>query len=381
MNYKQPIILSLIPLSLILPSQLNSISIVLVSIYFFYLGYKEKSIDYTNLRSVDFTYFLIIIYAFFVDVIRGNELDTQRIVMTLSFLIFPLYSIFNISNKQKKQVLQIYAYSISILNFGLIIYTQIRHYFKISWIDESFRWQLDHYVGVHPTYYSIFALFSIVIIIDNIKSLNKVLLILAISINTLVIFLSGAKAIIIALVLIVIYIFITKLKGRGVSKRYILFFSIILAFVIIGVFLTNDRIVTLLEHLFNNTYNRATGQRVTIYKSIIGSFNSDFTFWGNGISGGYSYIKEVTNLDLNSHNQILQVYMNSGIIGITAFIYYIYNIALRVKKQRSFIFLTFSFIVIFSSLFENIFDRQWGIVFISFFIFILSDDIKTTETQ
>lgn len=379
MNYNQPIILSLIPLSLILPSQFNSISIILVSIYFFYLGYKEKSIDFTNLRPVDFTYFIIIIYAFFIDLFRGNDLDSQRIEMTLSFLIFPFYAILNISNKQKKQVLHIYAYTISIINLGLLVYTQVRHYLETSWIDESFRWQLDHYIGVHPTYYSIFALFAIIIIVDNIKSINKILLVLAISTNTLIIFLSGAKAIIIVLAFIIIYQFIANLINRDLSKKRTLFLSIILVIIIISIFLTNDRVNTLLEYLFNNTYNRATGQRVAIYKGTLNSIVNDFSFFGNGITGGYNYVKKISGINFNSHNQFLQVYLNSGVIGLMAFIYYLYSLVLRSIRDNKFIFLLFSFLIIFSSIFENIFDRQWTIVFISFFIFILSDDKKQKE--
>ena len=114
------LLLFLIPASLVVSMKLNSVIIVLVTGILLYTNIKNKQINFSKLRYVDFGYFFIILYTFSIDFFKGNELDYQRIVMSLSFFVFPFYSILKIPHSAREKVIYYYSYFIVIINSGYI---------------------------------------------------------------------------------------------------------------------------------------------------------------------------------------------------------------------------------------------------------------------
>ncbi len=87
----------------------------------------------------------------------------------------------------------------------------------------------------------------------------------------------------------------------------------------------------------------------------------------------YQGIKHCIKYELNAHNQYNDTVIAVGIIGFIILIFiYLIPILLWIKtKTFDVVFFAFLFIFAFNSLFESVFERQMGIMFFTFFYFIL----------
>ncbi|RLD62353.1 MAG: hypothetical protein DRI95_13155, partial [Bacteroidetes bacterium] len=103
---------------------------------------------------------------------------------------------------------------------------------------------------------------------------------------------------------------------------------------------------------------------------------NDFSFQELILGSGYKLsrrkIISLTGIDKNMHNQYLQTLIISGLIGFVLIIFFLF---LPLIYQQNLFVKIFIFIVVFNLLFENMLDRIWGIMIISFFysIFIFGN--------
>jgi len=83
------------------------------------------------------------------------------------------------------------------------------------------------------------------------------------------------------------------------------------------------------------------------------------------------------NMNYNTHNQYLDILLTSGVIGLLLFVTFILFLAITALKTRSLLLLGFLGIFVISSLTENVFNRDQGVVFISLFTSLLIYKNKT----
>jgi O-antigen ligase len=81
---------------------------------------------------------------------------------------------------------------------------------------------------------------------------------------------------------------------------------------------------------------------------------------------------------LNAHNQYFSFLINSGIIGLFVYLYFLFFGFSGAIKKRDFLLLSFLILIAVVSVSENILDVNKGIFFYSFFssLFLLNPDQK-----
>ena len=92
----------------------------------------------------------------------------------------------------------------------------------------------------------------------------------------------------------------------------------------------------------------------------------------------YKNYDDFNKVTYNTHNQYFDVFLKYGILGLLLFfIFLFWGI-----KNKNPIYWFFLFLILFSMLTENIFNRQIGIVFFNFFnTLIFLSYLKSKKTQ
>ena len=229
---------------------------------------------------------------------------------------------------------------------------------------------------MHPTYYALYVVTAIsIIFFTKFININKIYKIILIIINSSFVLLISSKAGIISLILIYFIKAIIDFKQGVKNNRYSLLVGItiiiVLAFSIPSTRLRIDRAISSLTQKKTELKNSSTNERIKQWSSIKDFSNSEL-FFGIGISNAQNKLNRLTEVNKNTHNQFLQSLLSSGIIGLLLLVTFL---ILPLFFNKSTFLNVFVSIIVFNLMFENLLDRQWGIIFITFFysIFIFSN--------
>ena len=112
--------------------------------------------------------------------------------------------------------------------------------------------------------------------------------------------------------------------------------------------------------------------RLILWNSL-NEFSSQELATGIGINSSREKIKKLTGVDKNMHNQFLQSLVSGGIIGLFLLFCFILLPVIYSKHLFTYVFIALLFI---NLLLENMMDRVWGIMIISFFysLFVFGDE-------
>ena len=261
----------------------------------------------------------------------------------------------------------------SVINKNKIIYgnwdseTTERFYqneMLINWGELSYK-RLFFFFDMHPSYYALFSIIAIMILAftQTIK-LNKTIKWALIFIHVILIILLSSKTGIISLFVVTLaYFFVAHSKKNillGVSAL------LLLTLFIVKTPSTGLRLkkaydsISLEDHNLNKN---SASERLTLWKSIT-SLGPNELLLGLGNTGGYDHIKTNTGIDKNMHNQFLQSLLNTGLVGFLLLIIFVF---LPLFFKRNIFTVSLVSIVFLNLLFENMLDRIWGIMVISFF--------------
>ena len=352
--------------------------IILSALYFFYIGN----------------------YLFTLDTILIKELETS-----LSFLIFPLFIILNKSCINKNTLeYSLKGFFISNSILALITWFKIFEIGFLKLIKENnyyqpvFRNIFSDTTNIHLPYLGLFFVFSIFIgiyILQNEYKKHIFLIKVGLISLCLVFFISilffSARMALLSLIFSFVYwsyrTIQNKLLFRGV------FVSLII-FAITVVFLTpmKDRIresLTIKLELpseKNNDNSKVVNFRYSIYHCSLTIIKNN---WLMGVGKNnvqkelnkcydnftYQNYDDFSKKKYNSHNQYLDLFLSYGIFGmvvLTISFFWGYHV------NNDLFFNLFLIIVFLALLTENIFDRQLGVVFFTFFntLFFIKDSNK-----
>ncbi|MBD0823363.1 O-antigen ligase family protein [Aestuariibaculum marinum] len=243
-------------------------------------------------------------------------------------------------------------------------------------LDTNLFWFSDH-----PIYLSLAISISLVIslfLINNNNNKFKFLIYSGAIIQLIAIIIMSRKGVIIALIIAFLITLLYKYKLSLKTMFYSLFFFGIIAGIIFAFSL--DTIKRFEEVFDNKSYGEvqefsSTSIRYNIYKCDFALIKENLLF-GYGIGdvketlrGCYKNKSEVLyNGNYNSHNQYLGILLISGVSGLFIFMY---SIVLNFKLfHRRKDYMASSVLVLFLlvMLFENILDRQNGVILFSLFI-------------
>ena len=390
-NYKESSIqlsISLIFILALFPSIFKSIIIALFSIVFLYQIYRFKlKFDWKYFVLNSIIYLLLVISLIYSD---DKEFALKKLETMASLLVFPfLFSFFTeksnllIPLKGYQSFLLYYIFAILLLNFV---------FFFIFWIGEfSFLDTLYHFpylineklegYNIHAIYMSMHICVAIIFILFLLmqKNVTKLVPLLIFGLIFLLMFLLilNKKGPILALIVVVtLYVFSKGTYWHKFSLTISLVFITLLIFI-------NPKSRNQFGELINinnikNSEINSTNLRFAIYQNAVDCF-LEKPLLGYGIGDSHNALLNVYKKDsetlyegqYNTHNQYLSFLLSVGMIGTLIILYSFYLLYQKAMKKSNYLFLSVFGFYLFVMLFENILQRENGVIFYSFFICFL----------
>lgn len=376
----------------LLPNRIKGLPVVLLFLIAVFLWFKERKYSYPY-KKVLFLSSLFLIYLiglpYSENLIRIDETLSTRISLLIVPISFGLIKTternfgiisFSIFNKLLMLVTTVYSIWILIYLYLLGVYNDTMNLSDaIAYISNE-MWIINQ----HPIYASIFICISILLtIISSLKekTITTFLLVLPfLIVMALTLFILARKGIIISFSFSFIVLVLYHLKKIAFKKLTLL----LLVIFIIG-FLTYTPIKNRFKEVFKiETYTtindkNSTSLRLGIYSCAIKKImESPILGYGIGdvqleLNKCYSKRSDVlTKKTYNSHNQYLSYFLSNGIFGfLVLLIVLLKKLRDSIKQNNVFLLCMIVFFGI-SMLFENILERQSGVILFSFFFYLFS---------
>lgn len=258
---------------------------------------------------------------------------------------------------------------------------------------------LAYGLKMHATYFSIFMVFSIYILVNRLMTgrlpvLSKVLL------SALSLYLLGFTLLLSARIVILSFVLIAAvalpaffLKGKIGFKWLALCFFVFLAFA--ALIFQSSYFKKRFGQIYNFNTSELIGsakengitQRIFLWRHakeiikqhpVIGVGTGDVNAaldeqYKNLLESNKDFapsvvraIKSFSLHKFNAHNQFLQTTMAIGLLGLIVFLVNIGISTTHAYREKQYLFLSFLALFVLSCLSESLLERQWGIVFFSF---------------
>lgn len=335
-------------------------------------------------------YFLYVISLFYS---TNFPAGTSVLERKVSLLIFPIImATQTIERKTVDRILFAFAASCFISVFASTIWVFYYSYqlapsilpIGVAFFRENFAVLFDF----HPTYYSLYIVFSMAIIIYLCKSNKKncswfwksIAIIILLCFLCCLLFLSARTVIITGFFILLFSSSYYFLKRKNYWNFGIVILAIsISSYLILQNPILNNRFRELIATSWNppkGIYHNSTNMRVGItYCAIDGIRESWLTGLGCGAVQDYlntcyktnDYSNVLYKENYNSHNEYLDIWLSIGIPGLLIFLWIIYSCFRVALKNGDGIYLVFLILLSTSFLSECILDRQRGVVLFSFF--------------
>lgn len=221
----------------------------------------------------------------------------------------------------------------------------------------------------HNTYFSLVFCFALIIFLFD-KSIHKIVRFTSIFIILFIIIALASKAIIISICLILPVYYVS----------HYLNFKFILIFLTVGVLISfNGHLKERFLDMFQTIENIGTGKEMGDLKTL--STNNRFYIYktylqliaekplsGYGYKNGEDVIQSKLNYKFNAHNQFLQSFYHSGILGFVIFLFFSLSPFLLKRKfsKKKYGLELLVILIIFNLLFESMLYRQWGLIYVCF---------------
>lgn len=372
--------------------------------------FVPKKEDYNYKKQFSYLGFPMILFflVYALGLIYSSNLDAgNRALQTkIPFLIFPFFlPIIFSSNKEKNfSYLKVFAFSgvlyvvFSFLRGGYIYLTQgnIQSFFS-----ESFYFRIsDSQIILHPTYGSVYFNFlffiSIIFLLKQtsvFKEKNKLKLLLIAVFSVFFIVFSLSKLGLLMFVINVTFLLAYYIKLKQKIMRSILIF---VSFLIVGfgvIYISPYKIrfeQAMLEIFHGNKnpddYYMSTGTRIWTWK-VTNEIISENGFLGVGtgdfrniIENKYQQKNMVSFKGLDSHQQYLQTTATVGYLGILFLILIFIILLYRAIKTKNALLFFLGLMYLLWGLTESMFERQAGVLFFVFFVFLI-DNIYQNKTS
>ena len=371
----------LIPFFILIPNNLKEVPFICLSFFSFFFFDKKKF----NTKLFFFFIFYFLINVLSLLYTQDIKYGLNRLGGVLPFFYIPLtFIILSESELVKNHFFLkrwIFFYNLSCLIF-LFIFSCFFYLHRISFTYNNIRTILEEIplIGIHPIHLSILSVLGILLCFYVFNE-NKKANIFFIAIQIILLVLSGTRSTFIAFIAIVfLLIFMSKLKQ---SSKYLILFTSLL-FLSILFIKNSDFKKRFAEVILPVSYskvniNNSTSVRNAIWRCSLIEIKKSNIFIGNGIGDVPTKLQECYDckypeLDkfYNSHNQYFSILLGMGILGLFAFlsfIFYFIRFAL-INKNKYLLVLMIFYLYMF--VFENILERKYGILPFLFFVFFIS---------
>jgi O-antigen ligase len=251
-------------------------------------------------------------------------------------------------------------------------------------------------IGISHVYFGMYLSFAVVIlfyfVIYEKQTMGKFIGILThISFLLFFMFLIGGKMSIISLLFL---LFLTGVTYSIRTKRWLIG-ALLVIFPIIAFWTTlnyssytKGRFQELLnpQNYFvgDNAWN-SIGARISIFKCAIQGYHKSPIFGTgvgdvqNDLNRCYSDLNFTSLMDMNAHNQYVQLLLGSGVIGLGFFCAILFYAIVSAYRRKNWIYIYFIFVFALCCLTESVLERQHGVIFFSFFNSLLFFNPRVTS--
>lgn len=334
------------------------------------------------------SYYLAFVVSFLF--IEDKKLATRFLEKNVAFLIFPLFIIVNknfIYDSTLRKSINVFIISNLILASYIWIVILSNGYENVMNSDTYYNPIIRNFFSdiseIHLPYLGILFVFSSLVLLNDILSnrikFNYVFIFRSLGIALLIfsVITYAARLALVLFLVLSIFLLLKKTPKVWIKIGFIIFLasSIFLIFVIPSSKKRIDEIRNTKLILPNQDQkSEEVNFRYGIYNcvSIILKEN-----WILGVGpgnvqkkldncySGYTYknYDDYSKIEYNSHNQYLDIWLKYGIFGLILFLVFL----LWGTKNIDLLYGIFIFIIMVAMLTENIFDRQVGVVFFTFF--------------
>lgn len=390
-----PITLLLISFSFPFNKTISNVLIILLVLFWLIKGnVKNRILELRNNKLL--LLFLSSYFIYIICLIYSEDQKSGLFILEkkLSLILFPIIlATENLKKSLINKILLSFVISCFLATLLSIIYILYLHFHTHAsliplTIESFYRDNFTSFLDLHPTYYSLYITFSIIIIIfflfrdwntltTLIKSLSLLVLIYFVFINILL----SSRMLLFISVLIFGILFVRFLFKNRVTGIVIIFF--ITCFFI---FFLNQK-NNIIDKRFNELtetkwapptgiYHNSTNLRVGILNCSFSLLKNNWLFGcGTGSaqknlnacyqSSGYSDVLYKDQYD--THNQYLNVWLNTGVIGLAIFLLTIVIPMKKAYKANCFLYLAFLSLIALCCFTESLLERQNGVVFYAFF--------------
>ncbi len=385
---------------LLLPSVLisfgaNSIILVLLSI----IAFSQPISSYSKIFFKKYlwfsTFILSILLALLLDLFNQHGFDLRHITKRLAFVLLPFIVFYSKKNHQIL-ALKVLVYFMSILSSLLIIIGLIRAWLNkgeivygnwdsdtteafyandmlLNWGELSYK-RIFLFLDMHPSYYALFsAVVILIILFTPFIRLRKWQGLTLVLVHSFMILLISSKAGIISLLVITgIEFFQEKKPKRMLLGLLVLSLITVTTLSIPSTQLRIKRAYQSVVLKETSVKQSSSVGRLQLWNSL-NNFSSTELIIGSGIQTSRDKVKELTGQDKNMHNQFFQALVSSGIIGLILLVCFL---ALPYFYSKHLFTYAFIALLLINLFLENILDRVWGIMIVSFFysLFIFGDE-------
>jgi O-antigen ligase len=363
-------------------------------------NYKQvfKRISNNRILTIILVYFIINLISLTYTEELKNGYST--IVTQLSLILFPVLFGFTseILHKNKFLIFKTFIISNLISGFACLLYAFYKSFFIINnkllfapnyknFLYIKFSW-FDH-----PTYTGMYMLFSILLLfylIEN-KQISKLLGgIICFFLLGFIVLLSSRAIYLTSFLLAIIWLY--HIKNRLKATHLILYISTIII-LSITIIILNPRI-QLIQNIHpsekQNNRPEKTGRYLIFCNSIEVVY--EHFFIGVGIGDVKKELVKKYKRDglsdavahkLDAHNQFLETFISSGILGFILLILLLYYPFFTSNFDNTIHFLFIGFIIIISInfLFESVFNKFSGILFFSYFYNLFTSKFTELATK
>lgn len=313
-------------------------------------------------------------------------------VQKLSILLigFLIYYPLSTDKTSLKIIKQMFVFS-GVFALGLCFFIAANKHLKTGSFDPFYYTELSAFM--HPGYFSMYLSFAIALIIEELvwfrTGLKKVIYSITgiIFLASGIFFLASKTSYIVLFALVIIYS-IREIKSISSARLKRLISLLVLSFLVgiaASLLMKSNRIKYMIDdyknfEVTNDAELSTAGKRVLIWQSSAAVIQEHF-WLGTGIGNdnsalksefekrGYSYL---ASRNLNAHNQFIQAFIALGISGfIFMFIFMLYPLWVG-YKNKDYLLIAFSTIIILNACTECILNRQAGVLFFTVWAVLLS---------
>ncbi len=373
----------------LIPNRVKGLPVIFLLIWgvFVFIKSKVRSYPYKKVLFISSLYLLYLISLLYTE----NLKNIDKILSTrLSLLVVPLAFGFLYQEVKKIRFKDVVVFikvnSVVSAIYSVLILSYLGYlgvFNNVIKIENALAYITNEMwlINQHPIYGSSFIGISLLltlyyVVSEKEKKIRGYIFLIVIMIITL--FILTRKSVLIALFFSVFSGFLLYKKRKN-FKRYLIAILTVVLLVFVFSKTVSNRFYELID---KETYTRinkesSTSLRYTIYLSSIKAIlKSPIIGYGVGdVKPELKKYYQKTSAEMiyyNSHNQYLSFYLATGIFGfLLLWIIMLKTIFLAVKKQKMVLLLLSVFFSVLM-LFENILERQSGVILFSFYMCLLT---------